>query len=390
MNWKWRTGILLTLLSAPSLSPAQDASSFALGGASAAAPNGVFGIKWNPALLALPTGTDTPAGWSFGSGYSIFDTSNSNSPILRFNNQAAIQSAKDPVLRYQQIQGLFGVQYSAYAGGILYDHEINTSESQGALNFFQNQQNGTIDSAANQGQTYNLNYLQTIQEIQTLVLSYSTPIPLGAFPFVSVGGSLKYNYGTQYEQTSLSGTYTQGSPSSNQYTRTTSNSGLGLSSDLGFYGKISDGLQLGVMLENLTSSFNWSAQRQTLSLDQTTGQETVTGTQNITISAPFPYTTKVGLLASPSNADILLDVEADFVSHQTHWKFGLERFYPENNLAVRFGTFSDDISGAQLWTFGGGYYSKNLEVDLAFVTRNLPDIENSLALGGSLSASLRF
>jgi len=388
MNWKRWTGILLTLLCAPSLSFAQDARSFAVGGASAASPNGVFGMEWNPALLALPLGETTPASWSIGSGYSIFDTSNSNSPILRFNSQAAMQSTADPVLRYQQIQGIFGVQYLSYAGGILYDHEINTTESQGALNFFQNQQKGTI--ASNAGATYDLNYLQTTQEIETLILSYSTPIPLGAFPFVSVGGSLKYNYGTQYEQTSLTGTYTQGSATGYQYTRTTSNSGLGLSTDVGIFGKISDALQLGVMLENLTSSFNWSAQQQSISLDPNTGQESAGPVTNITVSAPFPYTTKVGLVATPGSADILLDVEADFVNHQTHWKFGLERFYPENNLAIRLGTFNDDVSGNQLWTFGGGYYSKNLEVDLSFVTRSIPDLQDSIALGGALSADLRF
>jgi hypothetical protein len=209
---------------------------------------------------------------------------------------------------------------------------------------------------------------------------------------VSVGGSLKYNYGTQYEQTSLNGTYIQGNPSSSQYTytRTTSNSGLGLSTDVGIFGKISDALQLGVMLENLTSSFNWSAQQQSINLDPYTGQESAGPVTNVTVSAPFPYTTKVGLVATPGSADILLDVEADFVNHQTHWKFGLERFYPENNLAVRFGTFNDDVSGDQLWTFGGGYYSKNLEVDLSFVTRSIPDLQDSIALGGALSADLRF
>jgi hypothetical protein len=387
MNWKRWTGILLTLLCTPSLALAQDARSFAVGGAAAASPNGVFGMEWNPALLALPLGDNTVAYWSIGSGYSIFDTTNSNSPILRFNTQAAMQSTADPVSRYQQIQGIFGVQYLSYAGGILYDHEINTTESQGALNFFQDRKPGGTLST----NPYNLNYLQTTQEIETLILSYSTPIPLGAFPFVSIGGSLKYNYGTQYEQTSLTGTYTQGSATGYQYTRTTSDSGLGLSSDVGIFGKISDALQLGVMLENLTSSFNWSAQQQSISLDQTTGQESANGpATNITVSAPFPYTTKVGLVATPGSADILLDVEADFVNHQTHWKFGLERFYPENNLAVRFGTFNDDVSGDQLWTFGGGYYSKNLEVDLSFVTRSIPDLQDSLALGGALSAGLRF
>jgi hypothetical protein len=388
MNWKQWTGIFLTLLFAPSLSLAQDARSFAVGGTAAASPNGVFGMEWNPALLSLPLGDNTSTSWSIGSGYSIFDTTNSNSPVLRFNSQAAMQSTADPVLRYQQIQGLFGVQYLSYAGGILYDHEINTTESQGALNFFQNQQSNAIVS--NAGATYNLNYLQTTQEIETLILSYSTPIPLAAFPFASVGGSLKYNYGTQYEQTSLTGTYTQGNPGGYNYTRTTSNSGLGLSTDLGLFAKISDALQFGVMLENVTSSFNWSAQQQTISLDQTTGQESVTNTQNITVSAPFPYTTKVGLVATPASADILLDAEADFVNHQTHWKFGLERFYPENNLAIRFGTFNDDVSGDQLWTFGGGYYTKNLEVDLSFVTRSIPNIQDSVALGGALSADLRF
>jgi hypothetical protein len=385
MNWKQWTGILL-LSTTPSLLLAQDARSFAIGGAAVGGSNGPFSIYWNPAGLSTPGGNTT--GWSVSSGFSAFNTSNSNSPILRFNSQAALASGQDPTAQSLQDLGLVAVQYLAYGGGILYDHELNSTESQGAYQFFQNRQNGTI--ASNPGATYQLNEQQTVQDIETLILSYSTPLPLTSFQFVSAGFSLKYHYGTAFSQTSLSGSFTQGVGGSPTYTKTNSTSGLGLSTDFGLLAKLTDALQVGVILQNLTSSFNWSAQQQTYTLDQTTGQESAGSATNVTVSAPFPYTVKVGVLAAPTGTDTILNAEADFVDHQTHWKVGVERYYPANNLVVRLGTFNDEVSGAQLWTIGAGFYNAKFSIDGSFVTRSLPNIQDSIALGGALSGSIRF
>jgi hypothetical protein len=386
MNWKQWTGILLLSMT-PSLSLAQDARSFAIGGAAVSGSNGPFSIFWNPAGLSIPGGNTIA--WSVSSGYSAFNTSNSNSPILRFNSQAALGSSQDPISQSLQDLGLIAVQYLAYGGGVLYDHELSSVESQGAYQFFQNQQSGAVTS--HPGETYQLNEQQTVQDVETLILSYSMPLPLSTFQFVSAGFSLKYNYGTAFNQTSLNGSFTQGIGGSPTYTKTTSTSGLGLSTDFGLIGKLTDALQVGVLLQNLTSSFNWSAQQQSYNLNSGTGEESASGpATNITVAAPFPYTVKVGVLAAPSGTDTVLNAEADFVNHQTHWKLGVERYYPANNLVVRLGTFNDDVSGNQLWTIGAGFYTAKISLDAAVVTRSIPNVEDSVALGGALSGSFRF
>jgi hypothetical protein len=67
----------------------------------------------------------------------------------------------------------------------------------------------------------------------------------------------------------------------------------------------------------------------------------------------------------------------------------LERYYA-GGLAIRLGTFADDISGQQLWTFGVGYFKTNLSIDLAGITRTIPNLQDSVALGGGIDISLRF
>ncbi|MGH7738808.1 MAG: hypothetical protein ACREL1_01560 [bacterium] len=386
MNSKQWMGLLL-LLTLPSLALAQDARSFAIGGAAAGGSNGPFSIYWNPAGLSPSQGNSNA--WSLSVGYSGFNTSNSDSPILRFNSQAALNSNQDPVSQFLQDQGLVAVQYLSYGGGVFSEHDFNSVESQGAYQFFQNQQNGTV--ATHPGKTYALNDQTTVQDIQTLIISYSTPLPLNFFKFISAGFNLKYSYGNQFSQTDLTGSYTQGAASSYQYNKTTSSSGLGLSTDMGFLAQISDALQAGLMLQNLTSSFNWTAQQQAYTLNTVTGQESPDGlSQAVTVSAPFPYTVKLGLLAEPSGSDLVLNGEVDFANHQTHWKAGLEHYYPANHLVVRLGTFNDPYSNNQLWTIGAGYYTTHFSLNAALITRSLPNIEDSVALGGALDADLRF
>lgn len=378
---RWLAFLAFLLL--PTSLLAQDAHSLGIGQAATAAPMGIFGVYWNPAVEALPDSSQ----WTLASGFSAFDTSNAGSPILRFNSLNAAQSTQDPIQRFQQYQGLAGVKYAGFTFGVLYDQELNYLSSQGAIALFNDRAAGPLSP----GTSYNLNYQQTKQQIETLVLSYSMPFPLGSLPFLSVGGSLKYHDGTQYDQTVLTGTYTQGSTTGYQYTRTTSNSGLGLSIDVGLLGKVSDLLQVGLMIQNLQSSFNWQAQQQTYNLDPNTGQDIpVPGVTNVTVSQPFPYTTKLGIAIAPPEKNTYLEGEVSWVDQQTHWRAGFERFYPENGLTIRLGTFADDISGQQLWTFGLGYLQKSFFIDIAVVTRSIPDFQDSVALGGAVDAGLHF
>jgi len=375
--------LFLALVLFPTALRAQDARGMAIGYATSAAPLGIFGLYWNPALEAVPQGGGS---WNIGTGFSAFDTSNINSSILRFSPSNAMQSGQDPVQRYQDYSGLFAVQYGGLSFGAVYDQNLNYTASQGSLSLFNDRSNGPITSGA----SYKLNYLNTFQQIETFYLSYAMPLPLGSFQFISVGGSLKYHYGSYYTQTSLTGTYTQGSTTGYQYTETSSTSGLGLSLDLGIYAKISDMMNVGLMIQNIQSNYSWQGQQQNLNLDPNMGQDVLNGTSaSVSINQPFPYTTKLGIAIAPSQTNTFLEGEVSWVNQQTHWKAGMERYYP-GGLVIRLGTFADDISGQQLWTFGIGYFKTNLAIDLAGITRTIPDLQDSAALGGGIDVSILF
>jgi hypothetical protein len=360
---------------------AQDAQSQAIGGAATSAPMGIYGIYWNPSLLAIPdSATDA---WTAASGFSAFDTSNAGSPILQFSPANAMQSSQSTIQRYQQYLGLFAVKYLSASAGVIYDQELNYLANQQALSFFSNRNSGTLASS------YNLNYQQTFQQVANLVISYGMPLPLGTMP-VFIGGSLKYQDGLDYQQTSLAGTYTTGATGGYTYTKTSSTSGLGLSTDLGFFLKLGDTLQGGLMFQNLTSNFTWQAQQTSFSLDKNTGQDIPGAAQNVTISTPLPYATKLGLTLAPQGKGIALLGQVSWSQGQTRWRFGLERYYSDANIVVRLGTFADEISNAQLWTIGAGYLKGAFSVDASFVTRSLPNLEQSISLGGALDASIHF
>jgi hypothetical protein len=375
--------LCLTLLG-PSTVLAQDGHAMAIGNAATGAPMEADGLYWNPALLALPNpGTST---WTVTTGFSAFDTSNAGSPILKLNDNAVAVSSQDPFQRFQQYKSLFAVKYTNMAGGVLWDQQLTTQSSLDTIRFFNDRNNGVLSP-----NNYNLDYNQTKQQIATLLVGYSMDLPLGSLPFFSVGGTLKYHDGLWYEKDQLIGGFQQGSSNNSyQYTRTTSTDGLGLSVDAGFFAKFTDALQLAMMFQNIQSNFNWTAQQQTLSLDPNTGQEKVTGTQNVTVNANMPYAVKLGLTAAPPDKNIVMLGQVEWVNHQTNWNFGLERYYPDNSLAIRLGTFFDHYSNSQMWCFGAGIDKPTFNVDLAFLTRSLPDIENSIALGGGLDIGIRF
>ena len=365
---------------------AQDAHSQAIGGAATAAPMGLFGIYWNPAFLAVPDGA--PSGWSVGSGFSAFDTNNAGKAIIHFQPGDALGTGQDPVQRYQQYLGLFGVKYFSTEGGVVYDQELNYSASQSALQFFHDRDNNSIGL----GSSYGLNFQQTNQQVTNLVLGYGMPLPLGNLQLLTVGGNLKYHDGLQYQQTTLTGTYNQLTPNDGAYTytKTTSNSGLGLSIDGGFLAKFTDSFTVGMMFENLTSNFTWQAAQQDYQLDGA-GHETPVGPpQNVTLSTPFPYATKLGMAFNPPDKDTGVEAQVVWSQQQTRWSVGLERLYPEAHILIRLGTFADAVSNQQMWCFGMGYLGKNITIDASFLTRSIPDLQDSISLGGALDAVVSF
>lgn len=379
-----RLWVLLACLSFPASLWSQDAHSLGIGGTTAAAPMGIFGVYWNPSMLGVPDGSRS--GWSVASGFSAFDTSNAGIPVIHFNPDDARQSSQDPIHRYQQYLGLFAVKYLMAAGGLVYDQDLNYLASQSSLQFFHDRDNGTIGT-----DPYNLNYQKTTQQVSSLVLSYGMPIPLGNFPLFTIGGSLKYHDGLQYEQDTLTGTYTQGQTTGYTYTKTTSNSGLGLSIDCGFLAKMTDAFQLGMMFENIKSSFTWKATQVNYQLDSTGAESPMPGSAtSLDVSEPFPYAVKMGMAFTPPDKNIALEGEVNWSQHQARWHFGMERFYPEAHLAVRFGTFADQISNQQMWCFGIGYLSPVVNIDASFLTRSIPDLQDSISLGGALDAVVLF
>jgi hypothetical protein len=187
------------------------------------------------------------------------------------------------------------------------------------------------------------------------------------------------------------GTYQQAAPATGYtYTKTTSTSGLGLSIDAGFLAKFTEALQVGMMFQNLQSNFNWQAQQQSYTLDGS-GKETASGpATNVTIPANFPYATKLGLMGSPPGTNVALEGEVAWTQGVVNWRAGLERLYPDNHIVVRLGTFNDRISNSQLWTIGGGYMVPNFNLDLSFLTRSLPAIQDSITFGIAFDAIVRF
>jgi hypothetical protein len=102
------------------------------------------------------------------------------------------------------------------------------------------------------------------------------------------------------------------------------------------------------------------------------------------------YAPKLGVCIAPPDKNIYLEGEVSWENQTTHWRAGLERYYSDTGLLVRLGTFADEVSGQQLWTFGVGFMRPNFNVDLSGVTRSIPDIQNSVALGGAIDVAVRF
>jgi hypothetical protein len=376
----------LALLWFPLPLTAQDARSMGMGFATVAVPMGLYGIVWNPSFLGMPAPDGRAEAWTVGAGFSALDANNTGTPILQYDDKEALDSDKSPARRGLDNQGVVAIRFINTAGGVVYGKSIYSSSSHDTLKFLKERDASFTDPS------YSLD--QTLRDRMgtDLVVGYGTPLPFGTIP-VYVGANLKYHLGLSYEQTRLRGDFTPGSGlnSGFQYTRFNSTSGLGLSVDFGFFTKVSDTLQCGMMFENLKSDYSWKGTLRTYDLDDTTGADTPIGPpQDITLQDPFPYAIKLGISAAPPEKNIILAGEIEWKEGKTRWRGGLERYYPEVRLVVRLGTYADEISNEQIWCFGGGYLGKNFVVDVAFVTRSLPAVQDSIALGAAVNAAFRF
>jgi len=356
-----------------------------MGYATVAVPMGLYGIVWNPSFIGMPAPDGRPEAWTIGGGFSAFDVDNTGTPILQYNEKEALDSGKSPARRSLDNQGVFAVRFVNTAGGVVYSKSLSSSSSHSTLKFLAERDSSFADPS------YSLD--RTLEERMgtDLVLGYGTPIPFGTIPLY-VGANLKYHLGLSYDRTLLQGDFAPGTGTGVgfQFDRFSSTSGLGLSVDFGFFGKVSDTLSCGMMFENLKSDYSWKGTSRSYTLDPVTGAETAGPAQDVTLQDPFPYAVKLGVSAAPPEKNIILAGEIEWKEGQTRWRGGLERYYPEMRLVVRLGTYADETSNEQLWCFGGGYLGNNFVVDVAFVTRSLPAIQESIALGGAVNAALRF
>jgi len=356
-----------------------------MGFAMTAVPMGIYGIIWNPASLGMPAPDGRPEAWTAGAGFSAFDADNTGTPVLQYDEKEALDSGKSPARRGLDNQGLAAVRFINTAGGVVYSKSLNSSSTHSTLKFLSERGSSFTDPS------YDLDRTLVDRMGTDLVVGYGMPLPFGTMP-VFVGANLKYHLGLSYERTRIDGDFTPGSGVGGgfRYERFSSTSGLGLSIDFGFFGKISDSLQCGMMFENMKSDYSWKGTTRSYTLDPVTGAETAGPAQDTTRQDPFPYAVKLGFSAAPPEKNIILAGEVEWKEGQTRWRGGLERYYPEMRLVVRLGTYADEISNEQVWCFGGGYLGNNFVVDIAFVARSLPAIQDSIALGGAVNAAVRF
>jgi hypothetical protein len=357
-----------------------------MGFANTAVPMGVLGLIWNPAFLGMQAPDGRPEAWTAAAGFSALDSSNTGVPILRYDLTKALDSGEDPIHRGLSNRGVAAARFMNAGGGTLYSRVVTDLSSRDTLKFLRDRDDTFTDPS------YSLDRTTLDRQVSDLVVGYGMPLPFGTIP-VYIGANLKYHLGFSYSRTVLQGDFAPGTGTSGgfRYDRFSSVSGLGLSTDFGFYGKLSDALHVGMMFENLRSDFNWEATRRSYALDPTTGAETPTGpAQTVNLQEPFPYSVKLGLSAAPEGKNIVLAVEVEWKEGETRWRGGLERYYPEVGMVVRMGTYADEVSGEQIWCFGGGILGKNFVLDAAFTTRSLPAVQDSIQLGAAANASMRF
>ncbi len=374
--------ILPTLLLIASGACAQDAKSFALAGCGTGTTTDAFGVYWNPAVLALRENA-VKGSIQTTAGFSAWDTSNLDMSILDFSETKASQTAAETVTRAYRYHGLFAVQYRNFGGGLYYEDNGDLFANQGALDF-KEQRSKRLDP----GSSWILDRHEARQKMQHVFLSAAKRMG-GGMQFLALGGSIKFSQGSLYNDFLTSGTFQQGL-GGGETSWFHSEKGRGLSYDVGIWGKFTQSFQAGAVIENIRSDMKWDGTRQIYALDPTTGMESAVSSMDEEWKTRLQRNLRIGLVIAPEGKDIILSAESRHVSHDTTWRFGLERLYPKNKVSLRMGTFKDSISSRMLITLGGGIRIKSLALDLALLTRKLPAIMDSQSLGGAFSLGMTF
>lgn len=364
---------------------AQDAKSFALAGCGTATMNDAFSVYWNPAALAVREKHVTGA--AISGGFSAWDTSNLEIPVLDVNGRKAAESGADPYRRATLYQGLFAVQHRNYGGGVYYEDSSREQSNASALDFLEARRTLSFPSGA----TYTPERTTGRTRAQHLVVGTGQNIPVGgAIPFLGVGASLKYTLGSLREETAMGGYFVHGVSDGLAHTRFRSERGKGISYDAGVLAKLASGFMAGCVWENVKSKVTWEGVAETLAHDVSTGAETTVASRDEEREVALPRSIRIGLVLMPEGKDIQIIGESRRLDRKTRWRFAVERLYPQQKITVRAGILKDPATDKTDVTLGGGWFMKSLDVNAGILFRKFPAVLDSQSIGGALSASYIF
>ncbi len=357
---------------------AQDARNFGMGGVGTAITEGPTALLWNPALLYISA---DPKNATVDVGASALDSTNLNDSALNYSDASAATSGLDDIRHSSDYLGFVGIQIKSYGAGIsheaLQDHELTGNTAQ----FLQDRSQGLL--AGN----YNLSLHDKESRVDTLSLAISQNMPLGQAS-AALGATLKIHQGTRFRQSDLAGTYQPGLPATT-IDRWSSTSGSGFSWDIGALVKPSPNIAVGVVLDNINSNFKWNVNHQVLGLDPATGMETPISSTLETLAAPMEHAVRFGFALMSEDRGTVLSADSRRAEGSTLWRFGYERSWAPQHLAIRLGTYRDPVSDRRVITGGAGYLGKKFKVQLAVSANHWPVVQDSSAFGAALDFSLK-
>ena len=372
--------LLLAPLLFTTFSPvwAQDARNFGMGGVGTAVTEGPTALLWNPALLYFSADPKTA---TVDVGASAVDSTNLNDSALNYSDASAATSGLDDIRHSTDYRGFVGIQIKSYGAGIsheaLQDHELTGNTAQ----FLQDRSVGVLTG------NYNLNLHDKESRVDTLSLAISQNMPLGQAS-AALGATLKIHQGNRLRQSDLTGSYQPGLPAAN-FDRWSSTSGSGFSWDLGALVKPSPNIAVGAVIENVNSTFKWNANHQILGLDPATGMETPISSTLETLAAPMEHAVRFGFALMSEDQGTAISADSRRAEGSTLWRFGYERSWAPQHLAIRLGTYRDPVSDRRVITGGAGYLGKNFKVQLAVSANHWPVVQDSSAFGAALDFSLK-
>ena len=146
---------------------------------------------------------------------------------------------------------------------------------------------------------------------------------------------------------------------------------------------------MGAVIENVNSTFKWNANHQILGLDPATGMETPISSTLETLAAPMEHAVRFGFALISEDQGTAISADSRRAEGSTLWRFGYERSWAPQHLAIRLGTYRDPVSDRRVITGGAGYLGKNFKVQLAVSANHWPVVQDSSAFGAALDFSLK-